>query len=110
MIFGLTDEQGGKMKKKRRNVLVYTDDTVKWYTQLTVQVDENGSEWLTPGQVDFLEFAHLWARYEGSNQLEALRPLVGYWELPMPQVGASVATHSIAEFARSTPAFNGVLI
>ncbi len=86
------------MKKKRRNVLVYTDDTVKRYAQLTIQVDEAGNEWLAPGQVDFLESAHLWARF------------VSDWTLPMPQVGAPVATPSIAEFARSTPAFSGVLI
>ena len=94
------------MKKKRSNVLVYTDDTVKWYTQLTIQVDEVGNEWLAPGQVDFLESARLWARYAGSNQLKAVRPLVCDWTLPMPQVGALVATQSIADFARSTPAFN----
>ncbi len=98
------------MRKKRRNVLVYTDDTVKWYTQLTIQVDKSGNEWLAPGQVDFLESAHLWARYEGSNQLKASRSLVRYWELPMPQVGIPVATYGTAEFARSTPAFNDVLV
>ena len=37
----------------------YTDDTVKWYTQMTIQVDDTGSEWLTPGQVDYLEDKHL---------------------------------------------------
>ena len=98
------------MKKKRRNVLVYTDDTVKWYTQMTIQVDDTGSEWLTPGQVDFLEYAHLWARYECSNQLKALRNIVTYWELPMPYVDAPVVTCGTAEFARSTPAFNDVLV
>ena len=51
------------MKKKRRNVLVYIDDTVKCYTQLTIQVDEAGNEWLAPEQVDFLESAHLRARH-----------------------------------------------
>ncbi len=98
------------MKKRKRNILVYTDNTVKWYTELTIQVDDAGDEWLTPGQVNFLEDAHLWARYEGSNQLKASRPLVSGWTLPMPQVGTPVATHSIAKFARSTPAFNKVLI
>ena len=98
------------MKKKRRNVLVYTDDTVKWYTQLTIQVDEAGNEWLAPGQVDFLESAHLWVRYESSNQLKALRKIVTYWKLPMPDVDNPVATYGTAKFARSTPAFNQVLI
>ena len=98
------------MKKRKSNILVYTDNTVKWYTELTIQVDDAGDEWLTPGQVDFLESAHLWARYEGSNQLKALSPLVSDWTLPMPQVGAPVATHSTAEFTRSTPAFNDVLV
>lgn len=96
------------MKKKRRNVLAYTDNTVKLYAQLSVQVDEVGSEWLSPGQVDFLESAYLWARYEGGNQLKPLRKLVKYWELPMPHVDVSVAAYSTAEFAMSTPAFNDV--
>ncbi len=98
------------MNKKKSNILVYADNTVKWYTELIIQVDEAGDEWLTPGQIDYLEYAHMWARYEGSNQLKALRTLVRNWELPIPHVGAPVATPSIAKFARSTPAFNEVLV
>ena len=72
------------MKKKSRNVLVYTDDTVKRYRQMTIQVDDTGSEWLTPGQFDFVEYANLWARYEASNQLKAIIINVTYWVIKMP--------------------------
>ena len=98
------------MKKERRNILVYTDDTVKWYTQLTIQVDDAGNKWLAPGQVDFLEFTHNWVRYEGSSQLKASRTLMMRWGLLIPQVGAPVATYGNSGFARSTPASNKVRV
>ncbi len=98
------------MEKKKKNILVYTDNTVKCYAKLTIQVDDSGDEWLTPGQIDFLEYAHMWAPYEGSNQLKALKTLVRYCKLPIPQVDALVATPSTTKFTMSTPAFNAVLV
>ena len=98
------------MKKKRRNVLVYTDDTVKWYTQLTIQVDDAGNEWLAPGQIDFLESAHNWARYEGSSQLTVSANLFTDWLSPVPKVGDVRSSGLSSGFASSTPAFNDVLV
>ncbi len=97
------------MQRKRHNVSVYTDDIVKLYTQLTIQVDDAGDKWLTPEQIDFLEFMHTWARYECINQLKASRPLVTHWRHPMLEVGASKSSDLGSSFARSTPAFSGVL-
>ncbi len=57
------------MKRKKSSVLVYSDGTTKLYTELLVQVDESGEEWLSPEQVEYLEESYLRAKYRGSDSL-----------------------------------------
>jgi len=97
------------MKKKRRNVPVYTNEKVTVYTQLTVQVDNAGDEWLTPQQLDFLESVHAWARYEGSNQLRAYKRLVTPWQSPVPTLDGPRSS-DVRDTFLSTPAFDGAAI
>jgi hypothetical protein len=49
---------------KKRDILIYADNDKTFHTELTVQIDNNGDAWLTPGQIDFLESAHVWAKNE----------------------------------------------
>jgi hypothetical protein len=96
------------MKKKSRNVLVYIDENVQVQTRLTVQVDNAGDEWLTPDQVDFLEFVHTWARYKCGNQLRASSRLVRHWQAPTPEQSDAKSSDLGNSFFRTTPAFSGV--
>ena len=96
--------------KKKRSILIYADDKVTLGTQLTIQVDNAGDEWLTPEQAIFLENAHLWARYAFSHQLKASRPLVRRWTLPLTEVAPPISSNVSGNLVRSTPAFNGATI
>jgi len=81
------------MRKKKRDVLVYTEGTAKQYDALIVQVDDAGNEWLSPVQVKYLEEAHLWAKYRGDSTIKVSDGLVFNFVSPMPQMQPTVTSY-----------------
>ncbi len=98
------------MKKKKRNIPVYSDSRVTLSTTLTIEVDEAGDGWLTPEQTLYLENAHLWARYAYSKPFRATKHLVVRYELPIPEVDDATVSMVDRSLYWSTPVLNGATI
>lgn len=66
------------MKKKKVKVTVYADNNIQVYDEMKVEVDEEGEEWLSPDQVDYLEHLHnvikLRSLYTSEDFVEVAEP------------------------------------
>ena len=90
------------MKKVKQNIAIYSDGNLEMHMPLTVQVDEAGDAWLTPDQVDQLEFMHMWVRHAGSN---SLIPFTQPFQSPQPKVSDLQDSSVMQEYARTSPIY-----
>mgnify|MGYP001575285617 CR=1 FL=1 len=58
------------MNERRRHFMIQADGGVITNFVLTVQVDPQGEEWLTPDQIEALESARSWVRFWASDRLK----------------------------------------
>lgn len=96
-----------KMKRKKVKVTVYSDNNIQVYDEMKVEVDEEGEEWLSPDQVDRLEYLHnvikVRSLYTSEDFVEVAEPLIASCSSELDLESKEASAKLAPRFYKSTP-------